>query len=86
MERPGEDDPIKVPEVENPGFTVYVDIVHGNDENKGSLENPVKTIERGIGILRGYEGRKTLFLREGTYYMENLIVLMNLMYLKEKML
>ena len=77
MERPGEDDPIKVPEVENPGFTVYVDIVHGNDENKGSLENPVKTIERGIGILRGYEGRKTLFLREGTYYMEKPLLLTN---------
>ena len=51
--------------------------MHGNDENKGTLENPVKTIERGIGILRGYEGRKTLFLREGTYYMEKPLLLTN---------
>ena len=75
MKRPEEDKPLPIPEVENPGFTVFVDIVHGNDGNDGKIDTPVKTIERGLAILRGMQGRRTLYLREGTYYVPKPILL-----------
>lgn len=75
MERPEEDAPLKTPEVKDPGFTVFVDIHSGKDENEGTLENPVKTIEKAIGLLRGYEGKKTMYLREGVYYMKKPLLL-----------
>lgn len=75
MERPEEDKPLPIPEVENPGFTVFVDITHGNDGNDGKIDTPVKTIERGLAILRGMQGRRTLYLREGTYYVPKPILL-----------
>ena len=75
MQRPEEDRRVRIPEVENPGFTVLVDIVHGNDENDGKIDSPVKTIERGLSLVRGVEGRRTLYLREGTYYVSKPILL-----------
>ena len=53
MERPGEDKPLEIPDIEDPGFSVFVDIHQGDDQNSGSIRDPVKTIERGIALTRG---------------------------------
>ena len=75
MERPGEDKPLEIPDIEDPGFSVFVDIHQGDDQNSGSIRDPVKTIERGIALTRGVEGKKTVFLREGEYYLPKPLLL-----------
>lgn len=78
LERPKKDDFLKVPDIEDPGFTIFVDANQGDDEYNGSFEHPVKTLEKGVLLTRGFEGKKTLFLRKGTYYMERPLVLTNM--------
>lgn len=75
MKRPAEDKPLPIPDIENPGFTLFVDIKSGDDANDGSIEHPVKTIEKGLSLIRGHKGRRTLFIREGVYYMEQPLLL-----------
>ena len=75
MDRPEEDKPLPIPDVENPGFTRFVDIKNGNDGNDGSIDSPVKTIEKGLELMRVHKGRRTLFIREGEYYMSQPLLL-----------
>ena len=75
MERPGEDKPLEIPDIEDPGFSVFVDVHQGDDQNSGSIRDPVKTIEKGIALTRGVEGKKTVFLREGEYYLSKPLLL-----------
>ena len=56
MERPEEDKPLNIPEIKDPGFTVFVSITNGNDNNDGSMNRPVKTLEKAVSITRGIEG------------------------------
>lgn len=75
MERPEEDKPLNIPEIKDPGFTVFVSITNGNDNNDGSMNRPVKTLEKAVSITRGIEGHKTVYLREGTYYLSKPLLL-----------
>lgn len=75
MERPEEDKPLPIPEIKDPGFTVFVSVSDGDDNNDGSIEHPVKTIERAVAMTRGIEGRKTVYIREGTYYLSKPLLL-----------
>ena len=75
MERPPQDEPLNIPDIEYPGFTVFVDGHSGNDKNSGTIRDPVKTIERGIALTRGVSGNRTLYLREGEYYLSKPLLL-----------
>ena len=46
--------------------SVYVSL-SGNDDNDGSVESPVRTVERGIQLATSETGSHKVFVFEGTY-------------------
>ena len=50
---------------------IFVDIVHGSDTAGGSMDAPLRTIQRAVELFRGnYAPRPTvIYLRSGTYYL-----------------
>lgn len=50
---------------------IFVDILHGSDDAKGSMDAPLRTIERAMELFRGiYAPLPTIiYLRSGTYYL-----------------
>ena len=50
---------------------IFVDIVHGSDTAGGSMDAPLRTIQRAVELFRGnYASRPTvIYLRSGTYYL-----------------
>lgn len=65
--------PVKTPQAGVPEW--FVDAVSGSDTNPGTLQSPVKTIEKGVQLARGLTGARTLFLRAGTFYLSDPIQL-----------
>ena len=47
----------------------------GNDTHKGRIKSPFATIERALIDAKAYNGETTIFLREGTYRLDQPIVL-----------
>ena len=63
----------------NNQIDIYV-AVDGNDNNPGSMEKPIATLEKARDRIREIKGKKgpckvNVFLREGTYYLERPFVL-----------
>lgn len=58
-------------------ITVYVDPSSGDDANPGTLVRPVKSIERGLAVVRavGREVPRTVVLRAGTHVLNAAVVL-----------
>ena len=50
--------------------TFYVDPVNGNDSNSGTIDQPFKTISKGISALTS---SGTIYLRGGTYLLSNYV-------------
>ena len=48
---------------------------YGDDSNPGTLDSPLKTIERAKEILKSYktDGTVTVWFREGSYFVENTV-------------
>ena len=55
---------------------IYVS-TEGNDENKGSPDKPVRTIEKAIQLATRDGNEHAVFINEGTYYVNNLVIAKN---------
>lgn len=52
---------------------IYVSVA-GSDQNKGTFQNPLKTLENAITRAEKLKGKKVnIFLKKGTYYLGNTI-------------
>ena len=58
-------------------IAVYVDGVSGDDSNAGTVDKPVKTLQRGIGLYRSKKSRLDesgiVYVKKGTYYLTETI-------------
>ena len=65
---------------------VYVDAIHGSDDNPGTLQAPLKTLHAALDASRSKRTRKegasspasaaaTIYLRQGTFFPEQALVL-----------
>ena len=58
------------------GSSVYVDPVKGKDGNQnGSIDTPFLTIGYAVNVTRKQAGPSTIFLRKGTFYLDDTIEL-----------
>ena len=52
-------------------WSVYIDAFNGNDDNSGSLSNPLQTVQRGLQLSRGRDASAIapcIIVRGGVYY------------------
>lgn len=54
--------------------TAYFISPGGNDENPGTIDQPFKTLVHAQELARRISGLVTIYLREGTYYLDNVLV------------
>eukprot|EP01084_Bolivina_argentea_P135594 238911_1 len=57
-------------------FTVYVDPIHGNDNNNGNISSPLKTLPKALITTRSQKSNaltKQIVLREGISYITETI-------------
>ena len=63
--------------------TVYVDPINGNDNNNGSIDAPYVSLAKALNETRSYKDNdllKVIYIREGTVYLMDTIVLSPLTY------
>lgn len=53
---------------------IYVSVM-GNDQNNGTFQMPVKTIDKALSIAQQQPSSVTIQLRAGTYYLDSTIVI-----------
>jgi hypothetical protein len=66
-------------------LTIYIDAVHGNDRNSGSIDSPLQSIAAGIAAVRENRRQSSnaisssngalLILRKGIFYQDSTIIL-----------
>ena len=59
------------------GVEIFVDAENGDDNNNGDMSHPVKSIEKALKLFRSQmvKSPTTIYLRNGTYYLQDTIVL-----------
>jgi hypothetical protein len=56
------------------GMSFYVS-PNGNDHNPGTIDQPLRSLQKALEMSRlNKDGKVTVYLREGTYYLDNPIV------------
>eukprot|EP01084_Bolivina_argentea_P067162 122374_1 len=59
-------------------YTIYADPINGNNNNDGSLNSPVSTIQKALSLTRSLKSNaenKQIILRKGTFYIGSTIIL-----------
>ena len=57
-------------------INIYVDANKGNDNNPGTIDQPLRTVHRAVELWReNITQSGTIYLREGTYFFENTLIL-----------